>query len=211
MDKSANPNNKNHKDLETKIKDYLVARDFYVETLTYHNVMKGKSAAAADRLKRIDKPTALAIRGEPGLLAIHRTKNIVFYVEPKTNGLKWRNCSIEVLPLIEHRRSKKKCLYVYWDTKSKFDGCIWADDLSSDDIMRVAIPERWSDQYDWIESRIESEFPGVDIEKGGSSGGSNDPYLLIAEYHIEEIMPKFPSVVDEMVESPESFDNWDID
>lgn len=182
-----------HARLVQDVSDYLEGMDYLLGEGTYHEAMP---AAMRQRLSRLFTPTSLYVRGRADRTAAHKSADICFLWEAKTNPGRHENVVIEALPLLHHvtlsRAADVDCLYVYRDLGDGFDGGFWSSKVPT--IQKILIPDKWGIDLDLFFRRTFRRcFPDVDIrDSRHNSSGSGDPFI----------------VIEKAVRDKEMFDDW---
>lgn len=196
-------NTPQHDALEAEVRAYLEARGFMVGQMVYHQ-KDAFSDELRNALRCCDDMTALDIRGEADLVAVHPRDGVCIRVEIKTDDCSRPNIAFEMRPLWKHMRNPcTKTLYAYRKVSNpgranpvEIECGFWA--ASPPPFKQVWIPPRWK-------SNGEIEFIRIAEDLGLGSriqfyrtNGSNDPYVLIDPAAMEGL-PHWKSLIDELV------------
>lgn len=182
MSSQINPRNPRHVAVEKQVAEYLDESNYIVDESTYHASMRPETV---DRLSRLYTPESLYIRGKADRVAVHRTLDICFLWEVKTNQSCHRNMSIECLPLCHHIKSGVRCLYVLENSDGNQYG-FWTTGLPA--ICKVFVPSRWSGEMrEFFVSKIRECF-GSRLQICGIARpqGSGDPFCIIHESEVQK-------------------------
>lgn len=180
-----------HSELESDASEFMERRGYFVDIkATYHERLPRRIARLLGF--RYD-PTSLYLRARADRIAVHQTLPIQFEWEAKTHrSIKYHDMTIEALPLIYHLRKAElgvKCLYIYRD--KYFDPVrdigFWVDQMPP--IRMAMIPERWEgDIGDWYFELITRHLPGVRVQRGGHTAGTDDPFVIIDESYLLDLV-----------------------
>lgn len=189
MNLASSPKFLGHRIPQREVTKFLEDNGFFVVTRAYHDVMPDDQAR---RLSKLYWPTALEIRGSTDAIAVHRELDIdAFKWEVKSGSHKYGNMSIEALPFAKHQRLSRqfgvKCLYIYSNVGKKHFGCFWVkDDIK---VSRVLVPPQRNGKMDtWYHDTLSFLFPDVLVEVSGKSDGSGDPFVIIDEEYLPELL-----------------------
>lgn len=182
------PDDPNHKNLEDRIKDFLIEHDFIIKSVTYHELY---SEEMKNRLTQIYTPTSLYIRTRPDGIAVHRRLPIVFEWDAKTREDQiGKDCLLEIFPIISHlvnaRSLGVRCLYC-WHHIYTGDECgFWFQDLPK--ISSIHFPDRWQGrERRGFQKLFDDFFPKVRVIPTEQGIGSGDPYVVIDRSEIKKL------------------------
>jgi len=176
---------KHHEKLEQDVTALLENLGFLVDASTYHESMRKDTVA---RLKNVNTPTAFYVRGKADRIAVHKHRDICFMWEAKTNSdpRKRRNAAFEAMPLATHMKHGQRCLYVYRDIVSGFEGGFSVNRIPP--VSRILMPKRWgTNLVGYFTETLEGAFPGTPISEINwrPGQGSGDPFVLVEEENLK--------------------------
>ncbi|MHB8880400.1 MAG: hypothetical protein ACYC69_02700 [Thermodesulfovibrionales bacterium] len=188
-----------HKKLETDAIAVLSEYGYETGETPYHNTM---SDTMINRLHRSFELPSLLIRTRADRVAVHHDSDVV-KVEAKTHGRRDRHdCTIEMLPLIEHIRDHDFCgsetIYIYRNPvhpRQDERGRIYAfyAHQIADSVSVAMIPQREENlsHMDWYKEKAFDYFGRNAVTTKWTKPahddmetGSGDPFVIIPERFI---------------------------
>lgn len=186
MRNGAQVDNENHARLEVEVTEFLRGHGFLIDAATYHDKMRPD---LVERLRFVDTPTALYVRGRADRVAVHSTLPVCFEFECKTKSYARRDkpdVFIEALPLAHHVLKAvlgARVLYVYRDDYMPLSFGIWAE-LIPEIVDEVRITPR---------AVAAGVAPFLKVLFGDKcqpwtygNGGSGDAYIVIGRDRVLE-------------------------
>ena len=175
-----------HDNFLAEVEFWLNANDFYTDKVAYHDKM---SDEVKERIMKMYNTTCEYLRHRMDRIAIHKTKDVGFEWDAKTNKGNYNDLTIDLIPFaysISKASLGIKCLYVFKNKNTLKEIGFWADELPK--IKCVMIPtQKWTEgQIKHSEAIAQVYLPNIDIVYPPFTNGSDDPFIIIKQEELEK-------------------------